>query len=75
MAIMEVGRVCIKTTGKNAGKKVVVLKLDNKKNKALVEGINVKRKKCNIRHLFPTKEKINVTENSSREEIIKAIKG
>jgi large subunit ribosomal protein L14e len=75
MAIMEAGRICIKTTGKEAGKKIVVIKTEGKENKAVIEGIGIKRKNCNIRHLFPTKEKINITEKTSKEEILKALKG
>jgi len=70
MAIMEAGRICIKTTGKDAGKKVVVLSVE-KENKAVIEGISVKKKKCNIRHLIPTEEK---TEATTKEGMIKALK-
>lgn len=72
MTVMEVGRICIKRRGREAGKKVVIV--DHKKGFAVVDGLNVKRKECNAKHLFPTKEKINVKKGASHDEVIKALK-
>ena len=69
---MEIGQVCIKTKGREAGLKVVILS-KQKEGKVLVDGKKVKRKECNVLHLFPLNEKINVKENASHEEIVKAI--
>ncbi|RLG70187.1 MAG: 50S ribosomal protein L14e [Candidatus Iainarchaeum archaeon] len=69
MAAIEPGRVCYKTRGREAGKKVVVLELQNLY--ATVVGKGGKKEKCNIRHLFPLKEKIDV--NVPVEEIIKKL--
>ena len=69
MAAIEPGRVCYKTRGRGAGKKVVVLEL--KDIYATVVGKTGKKEKCNIRHLFPLKEKIAV--NVPVEEIIKKL--
>jgi len=69
MAAIEPGRVCYKTRGREAGKKVVVLELQNLY--AIVVGKGGKKEKCNIRHLFPLKEKIDV--NVPVEEIIKKL--
>lgn len=72
MAIIEVGRVCIKKQGREAAKKVVVVAVE--KGYAVVEGINVKRRKCNARHLFPTAEKLGIKANAESAEIIKLLK-
>ncbi len=70
---MEIGQVCIKTKGKDAGKKVVILtKL--KEGKVLIDGKQVKRKNCNILHLFPIEQKIKVEEKTTHEEIVKLLK-
>jgi large subunit ribosomal protein L14e len=69
---MEVGQVCIKTKGREAGFKVVVLSKP-KAGKVLVDGKKVKRKECNVLHLFPLADKINVKENASHEEILGAM--
>lgn len=59
MATIEVGRVCIKTHGKDTGKKVVIVKkLDD--NFVEIDGDKVKRKRCNITHLMPLEEKAEV---------------
>jgi large subunit ribosomal protein L14e len=51
---MEIGQVCIKTRGRKAGLKCkVVSKVTN--GKVIIEGKNMKKKECNILHLFPLK--------------------
>ncbi len=72
MAAIEVGRVCYKTTGRNATKKVVILETGNG-NTVTIIGKGLKKQKCNIRHLFPTREKIDTS--GKEEEIIKRLEG
>ncbi len=51
----EVGTVCLKIAGRDAGMKAVVVeKLD--KEFVLIDG-QVRRRKCNIKHLEPLTEK------------------
>jgi large subunit ribosomal protein L14e len=69
---MEIGRVCIKTKGRNAGRKVVVIG-EVKEGKVLIDGEKVKRKECNVLHLFPTKEKLELKKDANHEEIIKSM--
>jgi len=69
---IEVGRVCIKTKGRKAGKIVAIV--DYGKEFASVEGENVKGKKCNIRHLFPLEEKIAIKKGAKNDEVVKLIK-
>lgn len=64
MAGLEEGMVCVKTHGRQAGKKVIVLHFDKKAGMALVEGPFVKKRKCNIRHLLPTGKSASVGEFS-----------
>lgn len=73
MGAIEVGRVCIKTTGREAGKKAVVVKVVDK-NFAIIDGKRIKRRKCNVIHLFPTEEKLKIKENEHHEEIVKMFK-
>jgi large subunit ribosomal protein L14e len=56
--LIEPGRVCIKRKGREAGKKVIVTSV--KGNFAYIEGKGVKKRRCNIRHLYPTNEKKKV---------------
>jgi len=51
---MEVGQVCIKTRGRKAGLKCTVLS-KAKNGRVMIEGKNMKKKECNVLHLFPLK--------------------
>ena len=69
---MKVGQVCLKTKGREAGMKVVVLSKE-KGGKVLIDGPKIRRRDCNILHLFPTNDKINIKENASHEDLVKAM--
>ena len=71
--MIEIGRICVKTAGREAGKHcVVVNKLDE--NFVVVTGpknvTKVKRRRCNILHLLPLEEKIKIKPDASDEEIL-----
>ena len=70
---MEIGQVCIKTRGREAGRTVVVLSKP-KTGKVLVDGTKSRRKECNILHLFPINEIAKVKEGESHEGVVKALK-
>ena len=75
--MIETGRVCIKTSGRERGKYCVVLKLLDK-SFALVTGpkilTGVKRRRVNILHLKPLEHKIEIKEDATDEEVIEAYK-
>ncbi len=50
---MNVGRICIKISGREAGKTCVIIE-KNDDNFVTIIG-EVKKRKCNIKHLDPTK--------------------
>lgn len=66
--MIEVGRVCVKTAGREAGKRVVVMDILDK-NFVLIAGIGVKRRRCNIAHLEPLELKLEVTKGVTDEEV------
>jgi large subunit ribosomal protein L14e len=75
--MFEVGRICLKTAGREAGKYcVVVKKLEG--GFVLVTGpkalTKVKRRKCNIDHIEPLLEKVDIKSDASDEEVMKALK-
>lgn len=76
MTAMEIGRVCIKTAGREKGKKCVIVDIIDK-NFVLVTGpkslTGVKRRRANIKHLKPTEEKIKIKKGASDEAILKAL--
>jgi len=70
MALLEIGSVCIKTCGKEAGEKAVILEIINDKQ-VMVIGSKVKKRKCNKAHLVPIGEKISVTKSITQKELQK----
>ncbi|MDT7888580.1 MAG: 50S ribosomal protein L14e [Desulfurococcales archaeon] len=77
MPAIEVGRICVKLRGKEAGRKCVIVDIIDS-NYVLVTGpkeiTGVKRRRVNIDHLEPTDKKISIQKGSSDQEIIEAIK-
>ncbi|MCS7108270.1 MAG: 50S ribosomal protein L14e [Sulfolobales archaeon] len=76
MPAVEVGRICIKLRGREAGKKCVIVDvIDN--NYVVITGpkelSGVKRRRTNIRHLEPVDKKVEVSKGASDEEVIKAL--
>ena len=67
--IFDVGRICVKIAGRDAGRKCVILSTD--KQLALIDG-NVRRKKVNLKHLEPLTQTIEVKENASHDDVKKA---
>jgi large subunit ribosomal protein L14e len=73
--VFDVGRVCLKTAGREAGKYcIIVKKVDD--NFVMVTGpkslTSVKRRRCNINHLEPITEKLNIKSDASDSDILKA---
>lgn len=69
--------ICIKTIGREAEKKCIVIDVIDK-NFALITGpkeVNgVKRRRANIKHLVPTEETIDIKKGSADKEVIDALK-
>jgi large subunit ribosomal protein L14e len=70
--MMEIGQVCIKTAGRDAGNICAVIDVINE-NYVVIEGAT-RRKKCNIRHLEPMMKKLEIKKNASHEEVIEQMK-
>lgn len=74
--MFEIGRICMKTAGREAGKYCVVVAKDKEKGFVVVTGpksvTKVKRRRCNTNHLEPTPFKIEIKENATDEEILNA---
>ncbi len=74
--VFDVGRICVKTAGREAGRKCVVVDIIDE-NFVLVTGpkalTGVKRRRANIKHLEPTPYKIDIPKGASDEEVVKAL--
>jgi len=74
MNAYDIGRVCLKTAGRHAGKKVVIVS-ELKENKYVtIDGTKMKRKRCNIAHLEPLTETLDITTSTTHEDIVKLMK-
>ncbi|GAA5818282.1 MAG: 50S ribosomal protein L14e [Methanobrevibacter sp. CfCl-M3] len=62
MASIEIGRVCVKTAGREAGEKCVILDVVDKSFVEVV-GTSVKNRRCNINHLEPTHKTLEVSDD------------
>ena len=68
MRSLEIGCVCVKTTGREAGHKAVVLESVDY-NFVIVQGPKVRKRKCNVLHLIPVGKKISVTKSMSSKDL------
>ena len=77
MPAIEIGRICVKNVGREAGKKCVIVDVVDK-NFVLITGpktvSDIKRRRVNINHLKPTDEKIEINRGATDEEITEALK-
>ncbi|MEM4824209.1 MAG: 50S ribosomal protein L14e [Zestosphaera sp.] len=77
MAAIEVGRICVKLRGREAGRKCVIVDIIDE-NFVLVTGpksvSGVKRRKVNVNHIEPTDKKINIRNGATDEEVLQALK-
>ncbi len=74
--VFDVGRICVKIAGREAGRKCVIVDIIDQ-NFVLITGpkqlTGVKRRRANIRHLEPTEHKIDIPKGASDDEVMKAI--
>ena len=77
MTAIEIGRICVKTFGREAGKKCVIVDVIDK-NFVLITGpksvSTVKRRKANVNHIEPTEGKIDIKRGAADEEVVQALK-
>ena len=76
MSPLEIGSICVKTFGREKGKRCVIIDLIDK-NFVLVTGppttTGVKRRRANVRHLEQTTDKINIKKGSTDEEVAQSL--
>jgi large subunit ribosomal protein L14e len=76
MPSIEVGRICVKLSGRETGKKCVVVDVVDK-NFALVTGpkgvTGVRRRRTNVDHLEPTPEMVELKKGAADDEVEKAL--
>lgn len=77
MPAIEIGRICVKVAGREAGRKCVIVDLADK-SFVLVTGpksvTGIKRRRININHLEPLQDKIELKRSASDEEVAETLK-
>lgn len=75
MVAIELGRVCKKLTGREAGRYCVVIDSVNE-GYVMITGprdiTDVRRRQCNILHLEPTDDKLDIKKDAADEDVAKA---
>lgn len=77
MPAIEIGRICVKLAGREAGRKCVIVDIIDK-SFVLVTGpknvTGVKRRRANVNHIEPLQDKIQIKRGASDEEVLEALK-
>jgi large subunit ribosomal protein L14e len=70
--MMELGRVCVKIAGRDAGTRCVIVKiLDD--TYVMIDG-EARARKCNLKHLEPTATLLEMPEGATHAQVISAMK-
>ncbi|MQY82602.1 50S ribosomal protein L14e [archaeon] len=72
MSVMDVGRVCMKLKGREAGSRCVIVDVIDR-NYVMVTGpeeiTGVRRRRVNLSHLRPLDETVDISRNASDDDI------
>jgi len=67
--MFEVGRLCVKIAGRDAGKKCLIVEIVDENN-VLIDG-ETRRRKCSVKHLELLDEIVKIKKGASHDEILK----
>ena len=70
--MLDIGRVCIKIAGRDSGERCVIVDVIDH-NFVQIDGAT-RRRRCNILHLEPMPETLDLKKGASHEEVAQAFK-
>jgi large subunit ribosomal protein L14e len=73
MSVYDIGRVCVKTMGREAGNYCVIVDIIDK-NYILIDGLKVKRRRVNFNHIEPGSDVIEIKKGAKHKDVEEAIK-
>ncbi|MCB2172007.1 50S ribosomal protein L14e [archaeon] len=73
MPAVDIGRVCLKTQGREKGNKCVIIDVIDR-NFVVVTGPEVRRRRANMDHLMLLDETVEIQRNASDEEVTSILK-
>ena len=70
--MIEIGRLCVKIAGRDAGKKCLIIDvLDDKY--VLIDG-ETRRRRCNVLHLEPLNQVLKIEKGATHGDVLRALK-
>ena len=76
MPALEVGRICVKTLGREVGKRCVIVDMIDK-SFVLITGpqalTGVKRRRANVKHLEITEQTVEIPRRATDDQVTKAL--
>lgn len=69
--MFEIGRVCMKIAGRDAGKKCLVIDVVDE-HFVMIDG-QTRRRKCNIKHLEPINQAVQINKNAPAPEVARVL--
>lgn len=73
MSVYDIGRLVVKTMGREAGYHAVIVDIIDK-NYILIDGPKVRRRRVNYNHIEPLDEVIDLKKGADHKAVEKAIK-
>jgi len=77
MSSIDVGRICVKLTGRESGSRCVIIDVVDR-NYVVVTGprelTGVRRRRVNMSHLRPLDERLEIARNASDAEILELLR-
>ena len=73
MSVYDIGRVIVKTKGREAGNYAVIVDVIDK-NYVLIDGLKVRRRRVNYNHVEPLPDMIEIKKGANHSEVEEAIK-
>ena len=70
--VFEIGRVCVKLAGRDAGKYCVVVNTTDVASRVLVDG-QTRRRECNISHIEPTSTVVDISADADHATVVAAL--
>lgn len=77
MPAIEVGRICVKVCGREAGRKCVIIEVMDKSFVTITgpkKVTGIRRRRANVAHVEPVQDKLDIKRGASDEEIEEALK-
>ena len=70
--MLEIGRVCMKIAGRDAGKYCVIVDILDEKT-ILIDG-QTRRRKCNLVHIEPVDNVVKIAKNADHNAVVNILK-